>query len=202
MGVYYLLMEEYIRRVKKNKDDKEAWNYIYLEYRQLIKLIVDKYIFNINDRQDVQQEIWIKLYKYIQNYDLTRDFKSWLFILGKRICIDWLNKNRRNNSNENKNIENYYIISEVMFNDEYVENNDFTEYVILKETLEKLLSEVKEKEQVLAFKLLFLDCMTIKDIAILLGRPVNTVRNWPYRVREKIKLGLKENYEKNTCGRW
>lgn len=193
-------MKDYLQRILRDRNDEEAWESIFLDNKALLSAIVKKYIFNINDRQDVQQEILIKLYKNIHSYDCSRNFQAWLYILSKRICFDWIKKNSGyGGKSEEGELE---IIIKIIYDDtvqgisDRSDTIDFTEQIIIQQAINHALSTVEDREQVLAFKLQYIEGLKLDEIADILHKPASTIHNWPTRVRDKIKPILSDLLEK------
>jgi len=200
-------MDDWLQRVLHNNKDEEAWQNLFLEYKAFISIVLNKFIFDTADHPDVEQEIWLKVFRNIGRYDCSQSFKAWLFILSKRVCFDWIKKKNgyvrsSNEAGKGKSCNESRVVRMILYEDAFQENAvedgfDFTEQLALRQLIDHALSQLGDSEQVTAFKLQYFEGLSLNQIAKILGKPASTIHNWPNRVKEKIKPILMKSLEKN-----
>ncbi len=53
-----------------------------------------RYLQNADDTNDVVQEVFIKAWKHMKNFDQSRNFRTWLLTIAKNTALDFIKKKR------------------------------------------------------------------------------------------------------------
>ncbi len=78
------------------RKDPEALSYIIDRYKnKLEKYISRRTNANLHDREDILQEIFIRIYRNINDYDNSLIFSSWIYRITHNYIIDWYRKNKK-----------------------------------------------------------------------------------------------------------
>jgi RNA polymerase sigma-70 factor (ECF subfamily) len=87
-------MEEEIKAAVKQAigGDREAFDFIYLHTRDDVYRTVSFLLSNLDDVHDVVNEVYIRLWKSLPNYDEALPFRSWLHGLMIHQVQDWRRK--------------------------------------------------------------------------------------------------------------
>jgi len=167
--------EEIITSYKNN--DQEA-----------LKIIIERYtssLFNFaarlankNDAPDIVQEIFIKIWKNINNFDARKaSFKTWIFTIARNTVTDFLRKKRnilfsdmRKDDEEDVNSFAENIEAEELLPDLALEKLEDAEF--LNKTLQKLRPNYQE-----VLILHYQEQMTFEEIGKVLGKPLNTIKS-------------------------
>ena len=170
------LTDEEILALHKNND------------QEALKLIINRYtsplynftarLTNKNDAPDIVQEVFIKTWKNIRNFDSRRaSFKTWIFIIARNTITDFLRKKRNllfsdmgknNEEDTNSFVEN--IPSEEMLPD--VAMQKLEDSAFLNKTLEKLRLDYQE-----VLILHYQEEMTFEEIGRVLNKSLNTIKS-------------------------
>lgn len=150
-------------------------------FEKLYKKTVDKamqYFYsktsNYTDAEDLVQEFYLKLYRYLPNYEERGSFKSFFYILARSIYIDWLKKKKaesKNSLQEDLNINS----SEERF------ENSLTRLELF-EALKKL-DEI-DREIIILY---FFQDLKNEEIAEILNLTVENVKVRKHRALKKLK---------------
>ena len=102
MSEEWLTRQTLLLRVK-DKEDEHAWDDFVTYYEPFIKKII--FFLNVqeNDRDDLSQEILIKLWKSLAgfNYDEKKGrFRTWLKTVIRNTTYDYFRKKKRMNERE------------------------------------------------------------------------------------------------------
>lgn len=126
----------------------------------------------VEEAGDVAQETFVRVWKHIRRYDETRNFKVWLFTIARRIAIDFTRKRRHapfsafeNEGEENFDVEDASDLPHEIFRKKEVA-----------EAVEALVRELPEDRKTIVI-LHDSEMLPFKDIAEIMGRPVNTVKS-------------------------
>lgn len=80
--------EEIVKRLKAK--DKSMFEDIYKMYKNLVFYIINQYSVPSSDIDDVLQEIFMKVYTGIDNYnDGYASFKTWLVVVARNYILDY-----------------------------------------------------------------------------------------------------------------
>lgn len=167
--------------------------------REIFKELIDRYshtIFNFTahlvgkkEATDIVQDIFIKIWKNLNKFNSKKSsFKTWIFVIAKNTCVDFLKKKKS------------ILFSEIN-NNEMV---DFSETIIDEtplpiETLQKLqdskiLADLLEKLPLnykIVLILYYQEEMTFEEIGKTLNKPLNTVKSHHRRAILELRKKLK-----------
>lgn len=186
------IIDDVILVEKSKKGDKAA-------FEELVKLY-SKYVYtnaffilrDSHEAEDVSQEVFVKVYLSIKNFRGLSSFKTWIRKLTVNTCIDKL---RVKSKTFDKKVslesfeENYeYIFTNLNHN---IEKNFFT-----RETVKEVLNIIMGLDESYRVPLILRDLQdySYREIAILIKKPIGTVKTNIHRARRIIKEKLK--YEK------
>lgn len=77
---------------KIQKGETELFDSIIRKYYQSIYRFCFYYLDNEQDSLDVTQDVFVKVYESLQNYDNKGKFKNYLYVIAKNKCKDILKK--------------------------------------------------------------------------------------------------------------
>ena len=189
--------EEIIKKVKAK--DNLALNYLIHKYKDIVNMKISKYYLNGAEKEDIEQEGLIGLFKAIRDFDLEKQnsFKTFANLCIERQIItaikgsnrqkhmplnSYLSLNTSNYENEDGDEEGQLI--EVLDANpiedplETVTKNEY--YKMIEKTIDESLSDFEKK--VLAK---FIDGQSYVQIAESLNSPVKSIDNAIQRIRKK-----------------
>ena len=194
--------EELIKRIKSN--DTVALNFLIHRYKDVVSMKVSKYYLNGAEKEDIEQEGLIGLYKAIRGFDLEKQnsFKTFANLCIERQIITAIKGSNRqkhmplnsylslNTSNyENEDGEEEGQLIEVLDANtvedplDTVTKNEY--YKMVEKTIDESLSDFEKK--VLAK---FIDGQSYIQIAESLNSPVKSIDNAIQRIRKKAIKGI------------
>ncbi len=74
---------------RAQQGDDEAFSYLVEVYQRPVYNLCYRMLGNAGDAEDAAQETFIRAYKAINRYDITRKFSSWLLTIASNYCIDF-----------------------------------------------------------------------------------------------------------------
>jgi RNA polymerase sigma-70 factor, ECF subfamily len=209
-------MNELVGRLQADIRDEDAWDQLYLDNLAILNAIIRRYIDSC-DREDVRQEVWLKVYGNISGFDNSRSFRPWFATIARNACIDWLKKKR----GYSKRIalssgERAALISFISIDDEsqksigQLQCQDFSSGVVLRLALGQAVQELAAKEggigagglkarMIAVFMLYCCEGFSYDEISELTGEPVSTIHNWPGRINKELKPVLMKMFEMNAA---
>lgn len=179
--------EEIAREVQKGKI--EAFGFLVDRYEEKINRYLQKFISQKEDREDLVQNIFLKVFENIQSFDSKRKFSTWIYAIAHNELVNFLKKKKK--------MPIYFIELDTILPFSFNKKNVDGEIDLKnkKEILDKALEnlELKYKEPIFLF---YFENLSYHDISEILKIPVSTVGVRIKRAREKIKKFFEEKYGK------
>lgn len=159
------------------------------ENKGLIKAIIKKITGSYNE--DIEQEVYIKTWKNINNYKETGKLRSWIATITANVCKDYFKSSSyKQNLREVRN-ENVLENKAVSASQERIIEAKKRQKIIL-----KAVDDLPYKMRKVLVLFEFED-FSIAEIAKKLGEPEGTIKSRLYTARktlaEKLKFLLGEN---------
>lgn len=77
------------------KGDRQAFHDLYERYERKVYAVAYGFLRNPEDALDVVQEAFIKVYRYLPNFEGQSSFYTWLYRIVANLCIDHMRRNTR-----------------------------------------------------------------------------------------------------------
>lgn len=137
------------------------------------------------EAQDLNQELWLTIYKQIGGLAEPKRFKTWLFQIARNKALDYFrNSKRLNEFHDMLALDTETIISEPSVGFELNNNAQ------LHQALEGVSTKLRE-----ALVLNFLEGMDYEEIALITGCSLGTVKSRIHNAKQKIKELIKTKIE-------
>lgn len=159
------------------------------ENKGLIKAIIKKITGSYNE--DIEQEVYIKTWKNIDNYKESGKLKSWIATITANVCRDYFKSSSYKQNLREVRDEGVLENKAVLASQEKIIDAKKRQKIIL-----KAVDELPYKMRKVVVLFEFED-FSIAEIAKKLGEPEGTIKSRLYNARkvlaEKLKLLLGEN---------
>lgn len=170
--------------------DKDLYREIIRRYEKKLSHYLLKFLSDRDDMEDILQVVFIKVYKNLYGFDVSKKFSSWIYRIAHNEAVNYLKK-RKNGRISLDDVE-YKLI------DEKADIKGEADRIFLKEDIEKVLNEmdIKYKEPLVLF---YFENMSYDEISDILRIPKNTVGTLIMRGKNSIKSklsGINERYGK------
>ena len=130
-----------------------------------------------DDAEDVQQEVWLAVYRGIRTLGNLGAFRTWLFRTTRHRAIDFLRSRKR---------ERELIEEASVFSVEASEPDDGTSFTALDETvLNAALAKISPPHREVLL-LRYQDELSYAEIALVLGCPIGTVRTRLHHAKRRL----------------
>ncbi|MDP3009059.1 MAG: RNA polymerase sigma factor RpoE [Methylococcales bacterium] len=177
------LDQELVLRVQRG--DKSAFDFLVLKYQHKIIQLVNRYVKDSSEAQDVAQEVFIKAYRAISSFRGDAAFYTWLYRIAINTAKNDLVARSRRHSNDQIDIQNAQVVEHAL----QLQNNDTPETELLNQeivaTIKKAIDDLPEDMRV-AITLCEFEGLSYEAIAQTMNCPVGTVRSRIFRAREAI----------------
>lgn len=77
------------------KGDRDAFRQLVEKYQRRVYSICYGMLKNADDSMDVSQEVFVKVYRYLEKFNFQSTFYTWLYRITVNMCIDHIRKNQR-----------------------------------------------------------------------------------------------------------
>lgn len=180
---------ELVKRARSG--DQKAYAELLTYYRDSIFFMMKKMVQNDDDAEDLTIEAFGKAFKMLDNYKGSYAFSTWLFKIASNHCIDFIRKQKKHThlsideSNENENLPNQYIISETPDPEEEMIWRQKGK--LLKDFIDRLHPDYKE-----ILKMKYFHGLSYMEISEELEIPMGTVKARLFRSKELLQSIMKD----------
>ncbi len=129
-----------------------------------------------DDADDVQQEVWLDVYRRASQLATPRSFVSWLFTITRHRAVDYLRRRRR----ARELLED--VAAESLVTDEPLDQTDAPDLSEVSHVLANLQPLHRE-----VLLLRYQDDLTYEEIAAVIGCSVGTVKSRLHHARRRLQ---------------
>ena len=154
----------------------------------LVAQIVCKMIGNTEDRKDLAQEIYLKVYKNLRGFKFQSKLSTWIAQVTYNACFDHLRKKQ--------------LVTDELTNDEEEDSRGHPGETVFSMEQKELVSIINKGIQQLSpvyqtlITLYHKEEMSYTEITQITGLPEGTVKSYLFRARKTLKEMLALNYQK------
>jgi RNA polymerase sigma-70 factor (ECF subfamily) len=157
-------------------DDKDSFAVLVERYVNPIYKFSYRYVRNGPDAEDVAQETFLRVWKNLEKFDQSKNFKTWLFAIAKNASLDLLKKKRAlqfSSLGEDDDaidavLAPYVTIAETA--------NDAFDRDVLKKNFDAALARLPSRyREVMVLR--YTDNLKFREIAERLREPIDTVKS-------------------------
>ncbi|MCX7068437.1 MAG: RNA polymerase sigma factor RpoE [Methylococcales bacterium] len=175
--------------LRAQKGDKLAFDLLVIKYQHKIIQVVNRYVKDINEAQDVTQETFIKAYRAIGSFRGKSTFYTWLY----SIAINTAKNNLVSRSRRHFDCQIEIEVAETCGNIPQLREMETPETALLNQeilaTIKKTIDELPEEMRV-AIILCEFNGLSYEEIAHAMNCPIGTVRSRIFRAREALDSAL------------
>jgi RNA polymerase sigma-70 factor (ECF subfamily) len=177
------LDRDLVRRVQLG--DKSAFDLLVIKYQHKIVHLVNRYVKDPSEAQDVAQDTFVKAYKALGDFRGDSAFYTWLYRIAINTAKNYLLSRSRRHSDyevdmqDAEQIENAPQLKDIETPEHQLMNDQIIQ--VIKSAIEKLPEEMR-----IAITLREFEGMSYEEIAEAMDCPIGTVRSRIFRAREAI----------------
>ncbi|OGC79682.1 MAG: hypothetical protein A2145_04495 [candidate division Zixibacteria bacterium RBG_16_40_9] len=167
-----------------------AFENLIQEYRQLVSHIVFRMIPNPQDREDICQEVFIKVYQNLADFRFESKLSTWMAQIAYNLSINYLRQKKMISIEDLAVSEDQEVNlpAESIQPDKSVEEKDISQR--LKNEIDNLPLQFRA-----IVTLFHLDQMSYDEIGKILNLPEGTVKSYLFRARKLLKERLLSKYQ-------
>ncbi|GHT61054.1 DNA-directed RNA polymerase sigma-70 factor [Bacteroidia bacterium] len=169
----------YIQKVKAG--DFRSFAPLVSKYRNMVFTIVLKIVENREDAEDISQEIFIKVFKSIQQFREDSEFSTWLYRIAYNTALSELRKRKLFLTS----IDDSFI----SINEPVTEENNEDEMEVKLQYLDKALKRLPP-DDVFLLTLHYLEGQSVENMGRISNLTVSNVKVKLHRIRKKLALEI------------
>ena len=185
---------ELIHQVKQGNEN--AFEQLVYRYDRTVLSIALKYTGNTDDAKDLYQEVFIRAYRGINNFQFRSEFSTWLYRIAVNVCLSYKSRSKDhlkvsiNEEYENTDltkVPSEQLVYEGSSPEETAAGNELTE--IVDAALETL-----SPRQKITFVLKHCEGYKIREIAEMLNCKEGTVKKYLFDAIKNLRKKLRGIY--------
>ncbi|TPQ28092.1 RNA polymerase sigma factor RpoE [Methylomonas sp. EFPC3] len=176
-----------VRRVQQG--DKSAFDLLVLKYQHKIVHLVNRYVKDPSEAQDVAQDTFIKAYRALGDFRGESAFYTWLYRIAINTAKNYLLSRSRRHSDYEIDVQD----AEQVENAPQLKDIETPEHQLMNEQIVAVIRAAIEnlpEEMRIAITLREFEGMSYEEIAEAMDCPIGTVRSRIFRAREAIDQKL------------
>ncbi|MDT4328840.1 RNA polymerase sigma factor RpoE [Methylomonas sp. MED-D] len=181
------LDQDLVQRVQQG--DKSAFDLLVIKYQHKIVHLVNRYVKDPSEAQDVAQDTFIKAYRALGDFRGESAFYTWLYRIAINTAKNYLLSRSRRHFDYEVDVQD----AEQVENAPQLKDIETPESVLANEQIVRVIRSAIEnlpEEMRIAITLREFEGMSYEEIAIAMDCPIGTVRSRIFRAREAIEQKL------------
>ncbi len=170
--------------IRASRGDAQAFEQLVLEHSGLVYRVALR-ILGVKDAQDASQEVWIRVWRNIENFRGDSAFSTWLYRITVNTCLSVRRK-------ESRRVEREYGGDELPFLPEPSIDADPEAAALSsqqREELQAALGHVRAEHRA-ALVLRHMEGLSYAEVAQILDVPEGTAKGWVSRGRAAMLVAL------------
>ena len=167
----------------EKKDYNSAFNLIVEEYKERMYWHIRKMVLLHDDADDVLQNSFIKVWRYLENFKGDSKIYTWLFRIATNEAITFINKKKKKAEDSFETYEHY--LSNTLESDEYF-NGDEAQLI-----LQKAILTLPNKQRIV-FNMKYFDEIKYKDMSEILETSEGSLKASYHHAVKKIEEFVKQ----------
>ncbi len=171
--------------------NKKAFESIIQQHQRLVSHVVFRMVQNPADREDVCQDVFLKVYEGLGGFKFESKLSTWIAKIAYNTCLNYLEKKTvplfDDLTPEEQSLESFP--SRVQGPDRIVEEKEAS--VLLRSEIDRMPVHYRT-----ILTLYHLDQMSYKEIGETMDLPEGTVKSYLFRARRLLKDRLMAKYQR------
>ena len=167
--------------------DVNAFSILVDQYKKLVAHIVFRMIYNQTDREDLCQDVFLKIYQNLSHFRADSKLSTWIGKITYNHCLNYIN--RKKNTVMDQSSQEW---------DEIATENPDPAWKTEQDDRDKRIRAEIEKLPVqyrAILTLYHLEDMSYCEIGEVMNLPEGTVKSYLYRARQQLKEELRHKYQ-------
>ncbi len=181
--------------IQAQKGDQNAFEQLVHRYDRNVLSIALRYAINEDDAKDLYQEVFIRVYRGLNNFRFQSEFSTWLFRITTNVCLTY-----RNRSKEHLKVsihKDYDDENDFAQEEELIYDGSSPEEVSSGADLEEIVNAAVESlspKQKMTFILKHYEGYKIREIAEMMNCKEGTVKKYLFDAIKNLRKKLSPVY--------
>ena len=167
--------KELIELFKRDKD--RGLQAIMNQYQQPVYWHIRRLVISHEDAQDIFQEVFINVYKYLHNFKEKSKLYTWLYRIATNECLRFF-ENKKKQLISTDSLDSFFI------NKLSAYDNEDADAILVK--FQKAIMTLPEKQRIV-FNLRYYDELSYEEISEITSSTVQTLKANYHFAKEKVK---------------
>lgn len=176
--------KDFIQELLNPKTQNTAFQKLLREYQRPLYSHIRNIVLNHDDADDVLQNTFIKVFKYLKDFKGDSKLFSWMYRIATNEAITFINQKAKRNGTTSEALQTRLVDN--LKADTYFDGNE----IQLK--LQKAIALLPEKQQ-LVFKMKYYEEIKYEDMSEILGTSVGALKASYHHAVKKIEDFVKSN---------
>jgi RNA polymerase sigma factor (sigma-70 family) len=170
--------KELLQKIKNPETRNYGFNLLVREYQKRVYWHVRKMVIDHDDADDVTQEVFIKIHKYIENFREDAQLYTWIYKIATNECLSFLQRKKRRFFLPIGDVEGELIAA--------LDNSPNISGDEIQLKLQKALLKLPDKQR-LVFNMKYFDDMPYEQIAEITGTSVGALKASYHHAVKKVE---------------
>lgn len=184
--------------VRAKQGDMQAFEELILQHEKIVYNVAFRMMNHSEDAKDISQEVFIKAYRNIANFDERSTFSTWIYRITVNTCIDEMRKRK---GKQSLSLDNEHEDEEGTWKQEIADNGDTPERSLLRKEeqseIMKALETISEDYKTV-FILRDIRGLSYEEISEITGLALGTVKSRISRARKHLKEEIYKTRERSA----
>ncbi len=171
--------------------DGEAYKLLVEKYKVRAFYSALLYTRNRDDALDLSQEAFVRAYRALRRFDLSKNFYTWFYKILQNLCINFVKQKRKHRKivdEMDSDSREQYLAAGVENPEEIFERSERSAAIW------KALNQLKDKDREIIILKEFNE-LSYQEISEILEIPMGSVMSRLYYARKKLVTKLEDYYE-------
>jgi RNA polymerase sigma-70 factor, ECF subfamily len=178
--------------LKAQKGDQVAFEQLIYNYDKAVLSIAMKFVRDSDDAQDVYQEVFIRVYRSLKNFEFRSEFSTWIFRITTNVCLTYKSRKKEQFmvplqeefEEDNFQIRKFELISDEKSPEEESLSKDLQNFI------GNAVDSLSERQRI-TFVLKHYEGYKIREIAEMLNCKEGTVKKYLFDAIKNLRKKLK-----------
>ena len=177
--------------LKAKKGDNLAFQQLVMKYDRHVLNIAYSYRNNKDEADDIYQEVFLRVYKGLKNFQSRSKFSTWLYRITVNVCIE---QKRKEKVRDHESLDNYsdgenegMVLSEMLGGGTETDKSTLDNEInsLIRSEVEKLPPQLK-----MAFTLKYYHGYKIREISKYMNCTEGTIKGYLFTSSRKLRSNL------------
>ena len=178
--------------LKAQKGDQVAFEQLIYNYDKAVLSIAMKFVRDSDDAKDVYQEVFIRVYRSLKNFEFRSEFSTWIFRITTNVCLTYKSRKKEQFmvplqeefEEDNFQIRKFELISDEKSPEEESLSKDLQNFI------GNAVDSLSERQRI-TFVLKHYEGYKIREIAEMLNCKEGTVKKYLFDAIKNLRKKLK-----------